>query len=353
MNYKVTAKRIIKGVASPILDFCGIYDALLDRRVFAQPNWLILMYHRVIEDRSEDPYQLGMCIDSALFEEQVRYHVEHFTPILLGDAVARLRTGKPLPRNAVSFTFDDGYRDFKDTAVPILKRYQCPSTVFVTTGGLQEQQAFWWDRVIDAVSMTTQRSVDSHFLAPGSGETLSLAPRNRNPSLQRLLGLFWAQPPERLEEQVERFREKLGVTGSGQLQAPRMNHDEIASLATEDVEIGAHCEQHVDMRSLTAEQRRHELEASRRVLQDISGQAVNGFAFPGGRQNIEVRKQVAHAGFTYAAGTHCGLNRAPFDTYNLYRLGAPDAGVPDYKRCLASAAGPAPPQMELESVQWP
>ncbi|MBW3567444.1 MAG: polysaccharide deacetylase family protein, partial [Proteobacteria bacterium] len=142
-------------------------------------------------------------------------------------------------------------------------------------------------------------------------------------------------------------------TTSGSLQASRMNHDELAALGTEDVEIGAHCEQHVDMRSLTTEQCRHELEASRRVLQEISGQAINGFAYPGGRQNVEVRKQVARAGFTYAAGTFRGLNRAPFDAYNLYRLGAPDAGVSDYKRCLANAAGPAPQQMGLESVQWP
>ena len=61
MDYGFTAKRIVKRVASPVLDFCGIYDAMLAKRVFAQPGWLILMYHRVSRSVDDDPFQLGMC----------------------------------------------------------------------------------------------------------------------------------------------------------------------------------------------------------------------------------------------------------------------------------------------------
>ncbi|HEX7046974.1 MAG TPA: polysaccharide deacetylase family protein [Gammaproteobacteria bacterium] len=352
MDY-ITGKNVIKGIASPALDFCGVYDAMLSRRVFGQSNWLILMYHRVIDLPEADPFRLGMCIGKRRFAEQIEYHTRHFTPISLGDAAARIRAGKPLPRNAVSITFDDGYRDFKEAALPVLKHYQCPSTVFVTTGGLQEGESFWWDRVIDAVATTNRKQVDIRFLAPGApvGE-LPLTPRHRRRTLTHLQNLLWEQPPERIDEMVERLREQLGVTVDGSLQAPRLRHADIGALAREGVELGAHCERHVDMRRLSVDECQHELEASRRLLQELSGQPVDGFAYPGGRENSRVRKLVARAGFTYATGTTRGLNRQPYDMLSLQRVGMPDSAISDYKRCLADAAGAAPSPVRFESIPW-
>lgn len=354
MDYQVTAKRIVKGIASPLLDFCGIYDAMLSRRVFSQPNWLILMYHRVIRSAAEDPFRLDMCVEQELFAEQIEYHVRHFTPIAMGDAVARIHAGKPLPSHAVSVTFDDGYLDFKEAALPVLKRYGCPATVFVTTGGLEEGAGFWWDGVTDMVASTRRKHVDIRLLAPGAPlKELPLTSRHRRRTLLLLQNLLWEQPPDRLEEQLERLRNQLEVEAGGPLQAPRMRHADIESVAGDGIEIGAHCERHVDMRRLSSDECLHELESSRRLLRELSGQPVNGFAYPGGRQNGHVRKLVAKAGFTYAAGTPCGLSRQPHDMFNLPRLGMPDAGISEYKRCLANAAGAAPSPVRYESVPWP
>src|SRR5690606_22457241 len=56
MDYIEAAKRAVKGIASPVLDFCGVYDTLIERRLFVQPSWVILMYHRVVASRAEDPH---------------------------------------------------------------------------------------------------------------------------------------------------------------------------------------------------------------------------------------------------------------------------------------------------------
>lgn len=354
MDLSFTAKRTIKRVASPVLDFCGIYDAMLMRRVFAHPNWLILMYHRVAASSSDDPFQLGMCTQRHVFSKQVEYHVNNFTPVTVGEAVARIRAGKPLPHNAVSVTFDDGYLDFKDVALPILEHYQCPSTIFITTGGLEDNEIFWWDRVVDAAARTRRKSIDIRFLAPRAPvRKLSLASRHFRRSLVLLQNLFWEQPPNRLEEQVERLCEQLEVTAEPGRSLARMRHSDIEAIARHDVELGAHCERHVDMRRLTADERLHELETSRHLLQELSGQAVDGFAYPGGRENSQVQKLVARAGFMYAAGTVRGLNRQPYDMFSLRRVGMPDEGISDYKRCLAGAAGAAATPVRFESVPWP
>jgi len=354
MDYIEAAKRAVKSIASPVLDFCGVYDTLIERRLFVQPSWVILMYHRVVASRAEDPHRLGMCVERDHFAEQIEYHVRNFSPICMGDAISRLNAGKPLPRNAVSITFDDGYQDFADVALPVLRRFQCPATVFVNVGGLAENRPFWWDEIIDAVHRTRVDEIDVRFLnADASPAQLPLRSRHRRRTLMRLQFMFWQLRPERIDDALAELKQRLQVSGRGRLLAPRMSPAEIARVAGEGVEIGAHCESHVDMRRLSDDECRHELMVSRQVLQEISGQPVTGFAYPGGLQSERVQKLVAHAGYGYAAGIGRGVNRQPFDIYNLRRIGMPDSGISDYKRCLGMAAGVSEPVMGYESVLWP
>ena len=64
----------------------------------------------------------------------------------IDEFLARHRSGS-LEENSIVVTFDDGYLDVLQNAVPILERYQIPATIFVVTGNLGEP--FWWDRLAD------------------------------------------------------------------------------------------------------------------------------------------------------------------------------------------------------------
>lgn len=65
----------------------------------------------------------------------------------LGDLFRRLKgEGEPL-RRAVAFTIDDGYAEQAEVAGPIFAEFDCPVTTFVTTGFLDGQLWFWWDRI--------------------------------------------------------------------------------------------------------------------------------------------------------------------------------------------------------------
>ena len=54
---------------------------------------------------------------------------------------------------------DDGYADQAEVAGPIFSRYGCPVTTFVTTGFLDGQLWFWWDKIEYIFSRTTRRSI--------------------------------------------------------------------------------------------------------------------------------------------------------------------------------------------------
>ena len=92
------------------------------------PGVRILMYHRVRNVTHYD--QLSVSIHN--FEKQVRYLSENYRVISLDDAVKEMANG--VRSNAVVITFDDGYLDNIDNALPILQQYNIPATIFLTTG---------------------------------------------------------------------------------------------------------------------------------------------------------------------------------------------------------------------------
>jgi peptidoglycan/xylan/chitin deacetylase (PgdA/CDA1 family) len=77
-----------------------------------------------------------MTVHPLAFREQMELLAATGRPVLpLEAALARLRgEADPLPRGAVSITFDDGYRDNLQFAAPILARLGLRATVFLVTG---------------------------------------------------------------------------------------------------------------------------------------------------------------------------------------------------------------------------
>lgn len=90
---------------------------------------VILMYHS-ISDRPD----YFSSVSPVNFERQMRYLADKKYPVIsLGEVLRRIKSGESLG-GSVAITFDDGYRDNLVVAFPILKKYNFPATIFVTTG---------------------------------------------------------------------------------------------------------------------------------------------------------------------------------------------------------------------------
>ena len=74
------------------------------------------------------------------------------------EAVARLGNAGGPP--FVALTFDDGYRDVRDFAVPILERHGAPFTVFFATGMIERSARLWWLELEEAVRRLDRIEVD-------------------------------------------------------------------------------------------------------------------------------------------------------------------------------------------------
>ena len=129
------------------------------------PAFQILVYHRV----NDDGDGFFPAVPVKVFEQQMAYVARTYRVLTIEDLVDRLVRGD-LPRNTLAITFDDGYRDTRTHAAPILARHGLPATVFLATSFIGTAEVPWVDRLAMALKATKATSLPLR-----SGKIASLA----------------------------------------------------------------------------------------------------------------------------------------------------------------------------------
>jgi len=108
-----------------------IFSALLySTSVFAN-GVTVLTWHNIVQNPGTDKY----AVSTQAFERQLDYLKQNnYHPISLSSFINASRGRGSLPPRAVMLTFDDGLVSYKNTIVPILKKYNYPSVSSIVTG---------------------------------------------------------------------------------------------------------------------------------------------------------------------------------------------------------------------------
>lgn len=93
----------------------------------------ILVYHSV-DTKCSSAYRRWMVLPGEFNAHMGVLADNDYQPMTISSLAARLREGVPLPRRAIAITFDDGLSDFMTDALPVLRRYGFPATLYVVSG---------------------------------------------------------------------------------------------------------------------------------------------------------------------------------------------------------------------------
>lgn len=104
-----------------------------------------------------------------IFESQLQYLSENdYSVFTLGQALARLRSGEGVPDKSVVLTVDDGYSSFLSGAMPLLREYGFPATLFVQTGNVGDPGYLGWDELSrlqsQGIEIGNHSASHAHFL---------------------------------------------------------------------------------------------------------------------------------------------------------------------------------------------
>jgi peptidoglycan/xylan/chitin deacetylase (PgdA/CDA1 family) len=156
---RVTVKRVVKRAAG----WAAALARPLARRL-AGPRACIFWYHRIADLGFVDPHLDDWNVPPRVFERQVAALADFAEIVPLPELPRRLAAPAPPARPLVCLTFDDGYANFSTEALPILRRYQAPATVFVVTSLIGQPRPLPFDRwsraMRDRVPPEAWRSMD-------------------------------------------------------------------------------------------------------------------------------------------------------------------------------------------------
>lgn len=134
---RLQVKKIILSIVGSILligIYLGIqYERSLNYKAVGVP---VLNYHRV-----DSGIRHSLVVPPEEFKKQMQYlHDEGYHTITLDELYEYVTKGTQLPDKPVLITFDDGYIDNYQYAMPILKEYNMKATLFMITGSIGENR---------------------------------------------------------------------------------------------------------------------------------------------------------------------------------------------------------------------
>ena len=227
--------------------------------------------------------------------------------VTLDEALARMAEPGRGGRRFAALTFDDGYRDTRDFALPILRRHKAPFTVFVTTGFAERTARLWWlelEAAVCGLDEINLRLDDGDIFLP------AVTPQEKSAAFQALYKRLRAGRETRLLEVIADLTRRAETQRDFAAELC-LDWAEIAALAADPLcTIGAHTLTHPMLAKHGADFMRREIEESRRVIAQRLGDTPRHFAYPVGDPTSAGRREfdmVKALGFSSGVTTRPGM----------------------------------------------
>jgi peptidoglycan/xylan/chitin deacetylase (PgdA/CDA1 family) len=212
-------------------------------------------------------------------------------------------------RRFACFTFDDGYRDNRDFALPVMRAFDAPFTVYVASDFAEGEGRLWWvalERVIEAASSIEVMigGVPSR-LDTATAVAKQAAYQRVHDWLRRLPGAH------DVRREVAGLCARHGVDEAAISGELCLSWDELKPFASDPlVAIGAHTISHCNLAKQPTETAAHELTESRSRIENVLQRRVLHLAYPYGDRIAAGTREFAlarAAGYKTAVTTRPGM----------------------------------------------
>lgn len=308
-------KRIVAGSCQGL----GV-DRIL--RWFSPGRFVVLMFHRVVPEATlETSANASLMVAEGTFRQMAETLARRSHCLPLRQALSLAATGARYAKPVVALTFDDGYGDFFETAFPVLRAFDLPSTMFLATGFLDcPDRFFWWDAVEDFFAGPRDRERFARGALP-EAFWREFSAVSEDPSPARTAA-FIRGPLRRLDpHERSRFLTMLPVRAD---RRPAMlSWEQVRTMAASGlVDFGAHGVTHPLLDEMEPGSALEEAAASKRRIEEETGRPVTSFAYPAGRVPAYYKEMLEQAGIDLAVSTRFGANDAQSDPLRLRRVDA-------------------------------
>lgn len=264
------SKGYLKFFLFRILSYIGLW-----RHWIKQSNGpQVLMYHRVTRDEKVPG------ITPQIFEKHLQLLSKYYQVVDIDTAINTSKLESTAQAQVV-LTFDDGYYDFYTQAWPLLKKYNLPASIYITTDFIEGGMWMWPDKVREILN---QSALDNITL-PNIGE-LSLSAEHYENNWHRISDYCLPM----LETERSAYIDELALLFDVELPSrpPKrfsgLTWSQLQEMQADGLNIGSHTLSHPILTRISQEHLERELVQSKQIIEEKLTTTVKGICYPNGMQ---------------------------------------------------------------------
>jgi len=289
------------------LYFTGAHHVL--RPILAGVGAIFMLHH--VRPARDDMFQPNRHLEiTPAFLREVLAHVRALgVDIVSMDEAHRRMSERDFARRFACFTFDDGYRDNRDHALPVMREHNAPLTVYVATDFADGTGRLWWaalERVIArADSIEIMR--DGALVRIEARDALA-----KQDAFNQVHEWLRTLPNDAdVQREISALCARHGIDDAAIARELCMSWDELRAFAADPlVTVGAHTISHCNLARESETGAQHQMRDSRSRIENELQKPALHFAYPYGDKPAAAAREFAMAralGFKTAVTTRPGM----------------------------------------------
>jgi peptidoglycan/xylan/chitin deacetylase (PgdA/CDA1 family) len=280
----------MRGFFKKIIIFFCYYSGLNSIFSFFGKNKLyVLNFHSIYSEQNKEElnfrFYSNLSMSNEAFEARIKYLLDHGHTFIKTRDLENI-VKKNIQKPTILY-FDDGFKDNLFNALPVLKKYNIPAIVFVSTDLIDQKYILW--TIEHRIFMYEQGRSDDEVV-------LEIKRLKKLSSENRKLELVKIYQSNNFKVDPSKFNIFL-------------NWADLVELVKNGWEIGSHGVSHLDLTQLTDEDIKKDLLGSKKIIEEKLGQSITAFSLPYGRYNERVIKLAKESTYRVIMSSGLGLNK--------------------------------------------
>lgn len=274
------------GIAIKALQFIRFHKWLYQYVKFSKAT-TVLCFHRVND--FEDPAWPALKTEN--YKALLNYVVKHYSVIDLSEI--KTKTRKP----ELVISFDDGYYDFMENALPVLQKMKLPGNMNIVTNCAETGELIWTQRLNNILNFLKGHNQKFLFRLPQRTIEIDFTAQKlfyfKN-SIQTELYNYSVEQISSILAEAEHSIPSYAPSKNDKM----MRWDDVVYCSNNGVHIGSHTQTHGSLKEVADGETLHrELVLSKQIIEDKIKKAVDTIAYPNGQYNEKVIASSLNAGY--------------------------------------------------------
>ena len=321
--YKI--KYYIKTAIAFFLYYSGILFVL--KNIILRNKAVVLTYHRIL------PYSLrnrsfsheAIMVDPVSFDRQMCFLKKHFRLLDTEEFVSSFENNSPFQNASCLITFDDGWKDNYDYALPILQKYDIHALIFPAIDYIGTGKLFWQEEMGHGFhqALKNYNTLSETLEDYGLKKLVDLPDEELLDSIRDHVRGLKSLP----YDQIQKIMHTLSISGvidHGDVDV-YLDWELVREMHNSVISFGSHACSHRILTRLDDDEINEELARSRKELEQAVGHPITTIAYPNGNYDERLGELARSHGYKLGFGTEFGSVSHTDEPMNLRRININDS----------------------------